>query len=101
MPRCQATLWLRDEQCLYDVLGPGFRLIRRDPKLDIGRLSAAAIDRGVPFAVVDMDADQTATLYPRKLTLVRPDQHIAWRGDQLPDDPGALVDRVRGAPLVE
>jgi hypothetical protein len=29
--------------------------------------------------------------------LVRPDGHVAWRGDDLPDDPLGLVDRVRGA----
>jgi hypothetical protein len=26
-----------------------------------------------------------------------PDQHVAWRGDSLPADPIALIDRVRGA----
>jgi hypothetical protein len=31
------------------------------------------------------------------LVLVRPDGHVAWRGDILPDDPQALIDRVRGA----
>jgi hypothetical protein len=29
--------------------------------------------------------------------LSRPDQHVAWRGDGLPADPLALIDRVRGA----
>lgn len=33
--------------------------------------------------------------YP--LILVRPDQHIAWRGTAAPDDPVGLVDRIRGA----
>jgi 2-polyprenyl-6-methoxyphenol hydroxylase-like FAD-dependent oxidoreductase len=102
VPGCRTPhLWLDDEQSLYDVLGSGFTLIRRDPELDVGGLSAVANDRGVPFTVVDVDADQTATLYPRKLTLVRPDQHVAWRGDRLPDDPAALIDRVRGVLLVE
>jgi hypothetical protein len=31
------------------------------------------------------------------LVLSRPDQHVAWRGARLPDDPLALIDRVRGA----
>jgi 2-polyprenyl-6-methoxyphenol hydroxylase-like FAD-dependent oxidoreductase len=100
VPGCRTPhLWL-GQQSLYDVLGPGFTLIRRDPQLDVGSLVAAAIDRGVPFAVVDIDARQSATLYSRKLTLIRPDQHIAWRGDLLPDDPAALIDLVRGARLV-
>jgi hypothetical protein len=36
-------------------------------------------------------------LYPEKLLLSRPDQHVAWRGDKPPNDPMALIDRVRGA----
>jgi hypothetical protein len=36
-------------------------------------------------------------LYERRLVLVRPDGHVAWRGDDPPADPGALVDRVRGS----
>ena len=36
-------------------------------------------------------------LYERRLVLVRPDGHVAWRGDTMPDDPLAVVDCVRGA----
>jgi hypothetical protein len=49
------------------------------------------------MVVLDMDADQSASLYPRKLVLSRPDQHVAWRGDELPKDSMGLIDRVRGA----
>jgi len=35
-------------------------------------------------------------LYRTRLVLVRPDQHIAWRGDTA-DDAEAVIDRVRGA----
>jgi hypothetical protein len=31
------------------------------------------------------------------LVLIRPDQHVAWRGATAPDDPSALVDILRGA----
>jgi hypothetical protein len=51
----------------------------------------------MPLAVFDVDADEAVALYPRKLLLSRPDQHVAWRGDRPPDDPIALIDRVRGA----
>jgi 2-polyprenyl-6-methoxyphenol hydroxylase-like FAD-dependent oxidoreductase len=100
VPGCRAPhLWLDGGQSLYDVLGPGFTLIRRDPSIDVRRLTTAATDRGVPFSIVDIDADEAETLYRKNLTLVRPDQHVAWRGDQLPDDPPALIDRIRGAVL--
>jgi hypothetical protein len=35
--------------------------------------------------------------YERRLVLVRPDGHVAWRGDASPADPLAVIDRVRGA----
>jgi hypothetical protein len=28
---------------------------------------------------------------------VRPDGHVAWRGDRAPDDPLAVIDCIRGA----
>ena len=36
-------------------------------------------------------------VYRQKLVLSRPDQHVAWRGDAVPDNPLALVDKIRGA----
>jgi hypothetical protein len=38
-------------------------------------------------------------MYERRLVLVRPDGHVAWRGDAPPADPLAVIDRVRGAPV--
>jgi hypothetical protein len=32
---------------------------------------------------------------------VRPDQHVAWRGDAPPADIGGLLDRVRGMPQAD
>ena len=42
------------------------------------------------------DADPVAP-YGEKLVLSRPDQHVAWRGDVVPDNPLRLVDKIRGA----
>jgi hypothetical protein len=35
-------------------------------------------------------------LYERRLVLVRPDGHVAWRGDRV-HDADRIVDTVRGA----
>src|SRR5262249_6997668 len=91
VPGCRTPhLWLRDGRSLYDVLGSDFTLLRFDPKVEISSLVKAAADRGVPIAVLDVEVDEAAALYPHKLLLSRPDQHVAWRGDKLPDDPMAL-----------
>jgi hypothetical protein len=50
----------------------------------------------MPFAVLDLDLPEAPALYGRKLVLVRPDQHIAWRGDRLPTDFDGLLARVTG-----
>jgi hypothetical protein len=50
----------------------------------------------VPLAILSIADPAIGALYERRLVLVRPDGHVAWRGDTLPADPGALVERVRG-----
>jgi hypothetical protein len=97
VPGCRAPhLWLRDGRSLYDALGPGFTLLRRDPSVGLDGLVAAARERGLPLTVLDLDFEETAAFYPQTLVLVRPDQHVAWRGDTAPADPLALVDLIRG-----
>ena len=44
-----------------------------------------------------VDEPEAAAIYERKLVLVRPDGHVAWRGDAVPADALAMMDRVRGA----
>jgi hypothetical protein len=97
VPGCRTPhLWLDDGRSLYDALGPEYTLIRLDPALDVRVFEEAARARGFPLQVLDLKADGAAALFGRKLVLSRPDQHVAWRGDALPADPGALLDMVRG-----
>jgi len=98
VPGCRTPhLWLRDGRSLYDALGSDFTLLRFDPQVEVGALVVAAARRGVPMTLLDVEADEAAALYPCKLLLSRPDLHVAWRGDKLPDNPIALIDHVRGA----
>jgi hypothetical protein len=53
--------------------------------------------RRLPLHLLDVVADEAASVYETRLVLVRPDQHVAWRGDAPPPDPLSLIDRVRGA----
>ena len=98
VPGCRTPhFWRDDGGSLYDAMGPEFTLLRFDPSIDTAPLQAAAARRGVPLAVLDVDATAARGLYGHRLVLSRPDQHVAWRGDALPSDPLALIDRVRGA----
>ena len=51
----------------------------------------------MPLQVHHIEHPEAATLYERKLVLVRPDGHVAWRGDSQPGASLALIDTVRGA----
>ncbi len=98
VPGCRLPhLWLRDGRSLYDALGPDYTLIRLDPAVGVAGLVAAAERRGVPLSLLDVDAPEAKKLYARNLVLVRPDQHVAWRGDQEPPEPVDLIDLIRGA----
>ena len=52
---------------------------------------------GVPLEVVALAEPAVLAAYQRRLVLVRPDGHVAWRGDAEPAVPAALIDTVRGA----
>jgi 2-polyprenyl-6-methoxyphenol hydroxylase-like FAD-dependent oxidoreductase len=98
VPGCRTPhLWRDDGGSLYDAMGPEFTLLRFDPSIETAPLQAAAERRGVPLAVLDVDPTAARGLYGHRLVLSRPDQHVAWRGNALPRDPPALIDRVRGA----
>jgi 2-polyprenyl-6-methoxyphenol hydroxylase-like FAD-dependent oxidoreductase len=90
--------WLPDGRSMLDLVGGDFVLLRfGEPQPDDARLLAAAAAVGVPIGVSDVRDAPAAALYERRLVLVRPDGHVAWRGDQVPADAAGLVDTVRGA----
>ena len=95
VPGCRTPhIWLSDGRSLYDAIGPDFCLLRFDRSVDVGRLIDAAGHRGLPLRVLDVEPSE---LYRHKLLLSRPDQHVAWRCDTVPDNPLTLMDKVRGA----
>jgi 2-polyprenyl-6-methoxyphenol hydroxylase-like FAD-dependent oxidoreductase len=90
-------VWLADGRSTLDLYGRGFALLRLDGATDVNAIVRAAEARGVPLRVEDVDSEAAAELYQRRLVLVRPDGHVAWRADAVPDDALTLIDRVRGA----
>ena len=90
--------WVAPGQSMLDYFGKGFVLLRfgANPP-DASALAQAAVARAVPFEIVDVPDPKIAALYERRLVLVRPDGHVAWRDDAPPADAAALIDKVRGA----
>jgi 2-polyprenyl-6-methoxyphenol hydroxylase-like FAD-dependent oxidoreductase len=90
--------WLSEERSTLDLFGDGFVLLRlgANPP-DAARLLDAATAQGMPLHQVAIANPEIVALYETRLVLVRPDGHVAWRGDECPADAATLVDRVRGA----
>ena len=90
--------WIADGKSTVDLFGDGFVVLRLGPEPpDAGPLIAAARERGVPIREEALADGEIAGIYGRKLVLVRPDGHVAWRGPACPADAVAVIDRVRGA----
>jgi 2-polyprenyl-6-methoxyphenol hydroxylase-like FAD-dependent oxidoreductase len=88
--------WLGEGEALYDRLGREFTLVRLRPGAGAPGLQQAARRRGVPLDMFDLPREEVRSLYGADLVLIRPDQHVAWRGDVLPDDADGLLARVTG-----
>jgi 2-polyprenyl-6-methoxyphenol hydroxylase-like FAD-dependent oxidoreductase len=84
-------VWLNDGTSIFDRFGRDFTLLRFDSGFDTRPFEAAAQRRGVPLSVLDVPSDEARDLYARDLALVRPDHHVAWRGNALPDHADALL----------
>jgi len=88
--------WLADGSSLYDLFGPGFTLLVTEGAEDGAALAAEAARLGMPITVATPDDARLRALYGARLALIRPDQHVAWRGDSLPDDTAGLLAQVTG-----
>lgn len=88
--------WLDPDTSLYDRFGFEWTLLRLRPSLSKGEgLIAAARKSGMDLTVVDIEQDQIFELYQKPLVFVRPDQIVAWRGDD-DCDPTVVISTVLG-----
>lgn len=85
------------ERPIYDLLGLDFTLLDvRGDNTDVAIAVNAARKRGIPISAVSAASSAAETLYGASIVLVRPDQHVAWRGQAIPSDFVAILDRARG-----
>ncbi|WP_018789922.1 FAD-dependent monooxygenase [Salinispora arenicola] len=91
-----AHAWWDTETSTLDLFGHGFVLLSFTEGADVSAVERAFAKRAVPLTVRRGSDPEIAKLYERSLVLVRPDGHVAWRGDELPADLGKFVDTIRG-----
>lgn len=80
--------WLDDNLALYDLLGPDYTLlvlgsVSHD---DLAAARADAAHLEFPLKIVTLEAPRLRQLFEAPLILIRPDQHVAWRGRSWPGE---------------
>ena len=85
-------VWLNDGTALHDRLGPGYTLLRLGgSQSDVSGLRHAWRKAGAPLVVLDFQDAKLREIAGFDLLLLRPDLHVAWRGNQPMDDPGSIA----------
>jgi hypothetical protein len=101
--------WLPDGTSVYDLLGSGFTLLVDAATLAgapvhraFAAVEEAAIRRGIPVVITAVetfdDGTTPSALWEAEAVLVRPDQHVAWRGESA-EAAQAALDVAAGWPL--
>jgi len=89
------SILLADGSALFDRLGPWFTLIALGAAPD-AELAQAARRFGMPLTVVRIDQPGLQDIYRSPQLLVRPDQHVAWRGRNSGAEANSIIARCLG-----
>ena len=80
---------------IHDKLGLYFTLVVLDDT-DSTSFENQALALGFPLTVLRLNRSDLKPIFERNILLVRPDQHVAWRGDAIPEDGSSLIALVSG-----
>jgi 2-polyprenyl-6-methoxyphenol hydroxylase-like FAD-dependent oxidoreductase len=88
--------WLGDGRSLFDAFGSEFTLLRLGRHApDAAPFIAAAEAARFPLSVLDLPSEEVRDIYETDFALIRPDQIVAWRGNQVAE-PGRILAQVSG-----
>ncbi len=101
--------WVDDTTSLYDVLSSGFAVLIDGDALDapsraeLAEVVSLAETQGITLTITFLSGGEgvsrTASyrdVWQAPMVLVRPDQHVAWRGSDPSELPSALLRRLAG-----
>lgn len=89
---------LDDGRSTLDLFGKSFVLLNLSgTAMNTSTITDAPRAVGLPLVTIALDERKVRDIYERHFVLVRPDGHVAWRGDQLPEDCAEIINQVRGA----
>jgi len=80
-------VWLDDGTPIQDRISDGYTILRLGgTRAGTAGLEQAISSFGATVEVLDIPDNAARDLYQHDLLLLRPDMHIVWRGNRLPDD---------------
>ncbi len=90
-------VWLEQGRSIHDMIGDAYTLLRLGrTRVDTSGFERAMRDRQAPFETLAIDREIARDVYGYDLILVRPDLHVAWRGNTAPADAAQLAAVVTG-----
>lgn len=94
-------VWLRNPQdgqtAIQDLIGDAYTLLRLGgTQADMSGLEGAMRALGAPLQVLTINGGAARDVYGFDLLLLRPDMHVAWRGQTAPPDAHQLAALVTG-----
>ncbi len=90
-------VWLADGSAIADRIGDGYTMLRLGGShADLSGLQQAFAKLGAPFTVLSLPDAAPRDIYGCDLLLIRPDLHIAWRGNGAPEAPDRLAAMATG-----
>ena len=96
-PGCRFPhVWLTDGRPIQDVVGLGYTLLDFAGASPTHALEDAMRKVGAPLDVIRLDEPAAHAMGGRNLVLLRPDLHVAWRGDETPGNSEAVAARITG-----
>jgi 2-polyprenyl-6-methoxyphenol hydroxylase-like FAD-dependent oxidoreductase len=85
-------VWLDDGTAMQDRIPDGYTILRLgSTKTDASELERAIRARGAPVTVLDVPGGAARDIYGYDLILLRPDLHVVWRGNAVPEDAAGVA----------
>jgi hypothetical protein len=85
-------VWLDDGTPIQDrISNVGYTLLCLNGRHEIAALQEAFRARSAPFGVLHVASEAARAIYERDLLLLRPDMHVVWRGNNLPENSADLA----------
>jgi len=75
--------WIDQNLSIYDKFAVDFTLIGFRDHLDLGSARSLAIKLNLPLKILELHNEEIRATYGASLVLIRPDQIICWRGENL------------------